>query len=223
MSTGQLVKATIKNLDTGETVTCQFNPPEYRFSKSNDWARNPSRGENTPDLDFTGGNPAELSLELFFDTYSTGEDVRTKYTNALWKLTLVDPSRRDPKTQKGRPPVCEFRWGQTWTFKAVVTSMSQRFTLFLPDGTPTRATVSLTLRQAEDPGQYPFQNPTSGGAAGQRTHIVRERETLDLIAHQEYGSPRYWRVIAEANGIENPLRLRPGQLLTLPPAEGDER
>ncbi|MGE5595946.1 MAG: CIS tube protein [Hyphomicrobiales bacterium] len=219
MSTGQLVKATIKNLDTNETVSCMFNPSEYTFSKTNSWAENQTRGENSPPLDFNRGNPTSLTMQLFFDTYSTGEDVRTKYTNALWKLAMVNEDKKDPKTGKSRPPLCEFRWGQTWSFKAVVASITQKFTLFLPDGTPARATVDLTLTQAEDPGKFPFQNPTSGGAAGHRTHVVRQRETLDLIAAEEYGESRHWRVIAEANGIDDPLKLRPGSVLALPPVE----
>lgn len=217
--TGQLVKATIKNLDTNETVTCEFNPNQYSFSKSNTWAESETRGTNAPTLDFTSGAPAELTLELFFDTYVTGEDVRAKYTNALWKLAMVNKDKKDPKTGKSRPPLCEFRWGKTWSFKAVVTSISQRFNLFLPDGTPARCTVNLTLKQAEDPGQFPFQNPTSGGTAGHRTRVVQQRDTLDLIAAEEYGEAKHWRAIAEANGIDDPLRLRAGMVLALPPIE----
>ncbi|MCC7366407.1 MAG: LysM peptidoglycan-binding domain-containing protein [Dehalococcoidia bacterium] len=217
--TGQLVKATIKNLDTNESVTCEFNPNSYTFTKTNQWAESQTRGTNSPTLDFTSGSPADLTMELFFDTYTTGEDVRTKYTNALWKLALVNPDKKDPKTNQSRPPVCEFRWGQAWSFKAVVTSITQKFTLFLPDGTPARATVNLSLRQAEDPGQFPFQNPTSGGAAGHRTRVVQQRETLDIIAAQEYGESKHWRAIAEANNIDDPLRLQPGTVLALPPIE----
>lgn len=214
-----LVKATIRNLDTDEAVTCLFNPTEYSFSKQVNWAEAQERGANIPNLEFTGGGPATLTLKLLFDTSDTGADVRTEYTNKLWTLSLVNADQLDAKTGKGRPPRCMFEWGSSWSFEAVVTSLTQSFTMFLEDGTPTRANVDLSLKQAKDPGRFPAQNPTSGGTAGIRTHIVEQRETLDLIAFREYGQSSQWRHIALANGIDNPLAIRPGMVLSLPPLQ----
>jgi len=212
-----LVKATISNLDTGRAVTCMFNPTDYTFTKSVSWAQTTERGANVPALEFTGGEPATVSLKLFFDTNDTGEDVRARYTNDLWDLAMVNRSQLDPKTQKGRPPRCMFAWGSAWSFEAVVTSINTNFTLFKEDGTPTRATVDLSLKQAKDPGRFPAQNPTSGGIAGHKRHVVQQSETLDYIAAEEYGNSSYWREIAKANGIDDPMRLRAGMILTLPP------
>jgi nucleoid-associated protein YgaU len=39
---------------------------------------------------------------------------------------------------------------------------------------------------------------------------------LQSIAYQAYGDATRWRPIAEANGIDNPLRLRRGSELTIP-------
>jgi len=214
-----LVKAKFTNLDTNASIEVMFNPSEYSFSKSNNWAEKVSGGENMTGLEFTGGSPAELRMQLFFDTHMKGQDVRTAYVDPLWKLAMVNPDQADANTGKSRPPMCEFRWGQSWSFKAVVTSISAKFDLFLADGTPTRATVDLSLKQAEDASQLAAQNPTSGGVAGHKTHVVVERETLDIIAAKEYGESRHWRHIAKANGIDNPLGIRPGMILTLPPLE----
>lgn len=220
-----LVKARIRNLDTDECVTCMFNPTKYSFAKTVGWGKKSGeggRGLNIPPFEFTGGESATITLNLFFDTTATGEDVRTVYTNKLWDLTLITPGKVDPDSHTGRPPRCMFEWGEAWSFEAVVTSITQSFTMFLGDGTPVRATVDLALKQAADPGRFPAQNPTSGGVAGHKTHIVEQRETLDLIASREYGQSRHWRFIADANGITDPMRVRPGTLLTLPPLT-DER
>ena len=40
---------------------------------------------------------------------------------------------------------------------------------------------------------------------------------LHTIAATEYDDPSQWRRIADANGIENPLDLEPGQELLIPP------
>jgi nucleoid-associated protein YgaU len=43
---------------------------------------------------------------------------------------------------------------------------------------------------------------------------------LSLMAAIEYGDPAVWRVIADANDIENPRLIEPGLQLRLPPLEG---
>jgi len=213
-----LEKATIRNLDTQQKIQCLFNPTDYTFTKAISWAQSQDRGANVPRLEFSGGEPAMLTLKLLFDTNDTGKDVRAEYTNALWALAMVDKSTVNG-SNKGRPPFCMFEWGKSWSFEAVVTNISMNFTMFLENGTPTRANVDLTLKQSKDSDKFPAQNPTSGGAAGHRQHVVQQGESLALIAAREYGKPKNWRFIAEANGIEDPLRVRPGTRLALPPDE----
>lgn len=215
-----LEKASIRNTDGGDPVVFQFNPTEYTFAKQVGWKEADTGGADVPKSTFTGGKPIVLTLKLFFDTRETGEDVRKKYTNKLWALALVTPGKKDAKTKKGRPPVVEFQWGEVWTFKAVVTSITSNFTVFDETGTPVRATCDIQLKQVEDPNSYPFQNPTSGGAAGHRTRVMSQGERLDSIAAQEYGDATQWRHIAEANEIDDPLRVRPGVTLRLPPPTG---
>lgn len=214
-----LVKAKLKNLDTDQVIEFQFNPTDFSMSKSVGYSDAVTIGGNVPRPEFTGGSGVILTLKLFFDTTKTGRDVRTEYTNKLWALALVAPSAPDSATNKGKPPMCEFQWGSGPAFKAVVTQLTQNFLLFLENGTPVRATVDLTLKQAVDAAIFPAQNPTSRGSAGHRTHVVEQRETLDLIAAREYGDASKWRFIAEVNNIDSPLKVRPGTVLTLPPLE----
>lgn len=212
-----LTKATLTNLDTNDVIECLFNPNEYTISKSNSWRENPVIGKNAPKLDFAGGGPRTLSMELFFDVYEKdGADVRT-HVNKLWKLAMIEPSKQNPKTARSRPPLCLFQWGGQWHFKAAVTSLSVRYTLFRQDGTPVRAIATISLQEAEDPGLQPLTNPTSHSEPGHRRRIVQPRDTLSLIAHEEYGDANQWRRIAEANQIEDPLRIEAGQVLAIPP------
>jgi len=214
---GELARATITNLDTKKSVECMFRPKEYTFSKSNSWTQGQVTGGNTPQLEFSGGQPTTLAMELFFDTYESAKDVRKAYTNAIWDLMMVNPQTKDPRTQKGRPPICEFRWGSMWSFKAVITRINQKFTLFLPDGTPVRATLSVTFQQVEDEGAYPRQNPTTGGGYGYKARVVKEGETIDWIAYDEYGDASLWRFLADINKLDNPMKLEAGQVLSIAP------
>jgi nucleoid-associated protein YgaU len=223
MSAAQLAQAVIKTLD-GEKVEvkCLFNPKEYTFAKTNSWPKEQKAAANTPVLNFGGGNPATLNMDLLFDTYQSAKnggqskDVRTAYINDLWKMMFVDKGLGEKKKNKqGRPPKVQFTWGKAWSFEAVITSLSVTFTLFLPDGTPVRATAKVAFQQIQDTKELP-QNPTSGGIGGERVRTVEEGDRLDLIAHEEYGDTAQWRLIAAANGISDPRNLRTGSTLVIP-------
>lgn len=52
-----------------------------------------------------------------------------------------------------------------------------------------------------------------------RSYTVQPGDTLSLIAKQMYGAASLWRIIFEANQgiLADPARVRPGQLLKIPP------
>lgn len=212
---GGLEPAIIVNSETGETVRCMFNPHEYTLTKQNQWTRGITKGKNIPRLMFNQGGPQTLKLQLFFDTYAEGTDVR-EHTDPLWRMMMVDSDKMNHRTNKSEPPAVAFQWGGL-VFIAVITNMTQKFTLFLKDGTPVRTTVDVTLEQLIDVEDFARQNPTSGGGEAHKTRIVRAGERLDWIAFEAYGDATEWRRIAEANGLVNPLCLRPGQRLAIPP------
>jgi nucleoid-associated protein YgaU len=223
MSGTGLAKATIVNDDTNKTIECMFNPKEYALAKQNTWTPGKAKGANMPPLDFGGGEPAKLQMQLFFDTYAAAQDgnakdVRAEYTDKLWNLMLVDPKRKHPKNQKARPPLVRFVWGTDWSFAAVISSLNVKFTLFSDQGTPVRATVDVTFTQVLDPTAFKSQNPTSGGVGGERVWTVTEGDTLAWIAYMEYGDSTQWRPIADANRLTSVRRLMPGMHLEIPHA-----
>jgi nucleoid-associated protein YgaU len=104
-------------------------------------------------------------------------------------------------------------------------SLTIQYILFHPNGEPIRATVDLELAQAEkastasgSPGNQ-AQNPTTRAERGLRVHRVRDGDSLTSIAYDAYGDPTRWRTIAEANGIDDPMRLRRGRELNIPRLE----
>jgi hypothetical protein len=46
---------------------------------------------------------------------------------------------------------------------------------------------------------------------------ISPAERLDQIAFRHYHNPAYWRLLAQANQIDNPLQLAPNQPLVIPP------
>ncbi|MHB0858033.1 MAG: CIS tube protein [Anaerolineae bacterium] len=214
---GSLKPAIIENLTTHEVVFCMFNPHEYTLTKQNQWEAGEAKGLNVPKIKFRQGGAESLRLQLFFDTYSEGTDVRL-HTAPLWKMMMVSAEMKNPKSNKSEPPRVAFHWGNLY-FRAVIMDIAQRFTLFDRDGLPLRTTVNVTFQQVEDSEEFAAQNPTSGSGPAQRTHVVQAGDRLDLIAYRAYKDATRWRLIADANGLQNPLRLRDGQPLIIPPLE----
>jgi hypothetical protein len=65
-----------------------------------------------------------------------------------------------------------------------------------------------------------LSQPLPGPPPGSwRTYTVQPGDTLSLIARQVYGQSQLWRIIFEANQdtLSDPGRLRPGQVLKIPP------
>lgn len=217
-----LLKAFLYNHDTGDQLDCQFNPEKYTLSKTVSTSTNPNPKSDSANAQYRGGDPATLKFLLYFDTYqgpeTTMKDVRTEYTDKL--LALMQRStttlKADQATQTGRPPLVSFHWGRTWSFKGMINGCVLTFTLFNSLGTPVRATADVDMKQVVPAGAQPGQNPTSGGEGLRAQHIVEPGDTLDLIAYREYGDASRWRLLADANEIENPRVLRPGQRLMVP-------
>jgi contractile injection system tube protein/LysM domain-containing protein len=211
-------KALIRTLDGDKVeIPCLFNPKEYSVSKSNKWSVPPAKGQQLGEYEFGGGDPAHMTLQLLFDTFESGQDVRKVYTDKVWKLMWVDQKLKDHQSgERGRPPRVQFQWGEAFGFEAVITSITQKFILFRENGVPVRATLDVSFQQIKDELFYPNQNPTSGGMGGGRQVTVKEGDTLTGIAYSEYGDSSRWRAIADANRLTQVRRLRPGLVLEIP-------
>lgn len=217
-STGELTKAALTNLDDAPRTAIEFmfNPTQYSVSKSNTWTESKVTGSNVPRLEFTSGGAMTLTLnDLTFDTYEDNSDVR-RYTDKLLALTKISAKTVDRTTGIGRPPRVLFSWGRDVKFESVITSLSIDFTMFNADGTPVRAKVSITLQESKDAGANSPQNPTTRGTMGQKVYIVKPGDTLDRIAYEELGDSGLWREIANNNGLDNPMNLKPGLPLAIP-------
>jgi nucleoid-associated protein YgaU len=200
----------------------QFNPSELSITKSVKW-NEPEKGspdKNAPDLNFGGGQPASFSLNLTFDTSQGHEekDVR-QYTQQLLKLTMLGKEVSGYGTEgtyRLKPPLVQLQWGKLVLFLAVVTSVTVTYKLFLPDGTPVRATAKVSFKQLDETDdKQEGQNPTTRTEA-RKTHIVQLGDRLDLIAYEEYGHSSHWRYLAEVNDLLDPRDLKPGQILSVP-------
>jgi hypothetical protein len=210
----EFAKAKIHILDgsrSGTEIEVLFNPTEYSLEVSNNFQESPVAGLGSALLQFVNGVAGTLTMELYFDTYTDGggSDVTLK-TDEIAQLMRVDSATH-------APPKVEFRWGSI-AFRAVVERLSQRFVMFRSDGVPVRARLTVTFRGDKALAEQ-LRDPRRNSADKTKRRVLSADTSLWLIANQEYRDPRFWRLIARANWIDDPRALRPGTVLVVPPLD----
>lgn len=210
----ELSKATVEILDgknKDETIEVLFNPTEYSVEYSATYQETAPPGLSNPVIQFVNGNSEVLSMDLLFDTYSSRVSGNVaELTKKFTELVSIDQELH-------APPRVLFIWG-TYEFKAVVESISQKFTMFVSDGTPVRATLSVTFKQYRTITDQ-LKEPRRNSSDKTKRRVFESHDSIWLMAHREYGEVKFWRLIARENRIEDPRRIEPGTVLTLPPIE----
>jgi LysM repeat protein len=202
-----LAKAKILVEATGAQFEVMFNPEEYTINKDNNFAAQNVPGLSGPILQFVHGNMRTLEMELFFDTYEQGKDVRDQTKNITSLL--------DINGDLHAPPVIQVSWASLF-FRCVLARAGQKFILFFPDGRPARARITCTFNEYIDPTRE-AKEVNRQTADFTKVHVVMDGETLSGIASLLYQDPAMWRAIAIANEIADPRQLTTGQSLAVPP------
>ena len=136
---------------------------------------------------------------------------------AFSKLPGAAKGLMDIDSDLHAPPVCLFVWG-AFIFPCIIERVNKRFTMFLPEGIPVGATLSVTLKEYKE-YETQLQEAARQSADRTKTWRIKEGDSLWFIAAKEYGDPGLWRPIAEANNIDNPRILESGVELIIPPLE----
>lgn len=207
-----LRKAVIQNLDSREQIEVMYNPVEYTSTTEMVTSRVGAT------VQFQRLESPNFSVNLFFDTYERGTDVRnlTRKIAAFQEPTVGNKEQREP-------PVCLFSWGG-FQYTGIIRKLDQRFTMFLPSGIPVRAELAVTFEQVVTPRKA-IEN--AGLDNCRKMYIVCQGDRLDLIAFRELGDANAWPRIASLNGIADPLifptREQIGTTLIIPdPGEPSE-
>jgi nucleoid-associated protein YgaU len=211
----KLEKAVIevtKGSKAGQAIVVLFNPTEYSRERSNTFKATAVPGLASPLLQFINGEADQLTMELFLDDYTDPDPNKpvTERANEIAALLEIDRDLHAP------PPV-RFHWGKL-RFEAVIEKLSQKYTLFRPDGTPARATLSVTFKEYLTLAAQ-LSDPRRESADKSKRRVLDAADSLSLLAWREYQDPALWRKIAYANDIDDPWRVGPGTWLILPPLD----
>lgn len=195
----------------GKNIDILYFPTEYSMEKGNTFTEIAVPGLESPYLQYVRGNAGSITLEVFYDTYEKGVDVRV-HTDKLTDLMNIDPEIH-------APPQLMFIWGipSAEPFICVMERATKRFTMFDSSGIPVRAKINVTLKEFKmelNSRERSLQSPDKT-----KIYITKQGDSLWAIAYKEYGDPLIWRPIAEKNNINNPRYLEPGTELIIPPVE----
>ena len=214
-----LEKALITNTTANPTaaIAVMFNPSDYTLTRDINYAQAAVPGLSAPLLQFVNGSVPTLEMELFLDTYETnvqngrtlnqaGDDVRN-LTSQVTGLMDIDPNTH-------APPVLLFTWASL-SFTCVLAKVMQKFTMFLPDGTPVRARLQV-LFQGYNNGNTEQKEVKRKTADYSQTYLTAAGDNLSRVAWRVYGNAALWRPIGLHNAIADPLRLTAGTPLYIP-------
>ena len=223
MTSTQLKKASITVLsgaDAGKVIPVLFNPTEYSFDRSNSYKAVALPGLGSPLMQFVNGDADQLSMELFLDDYTdpSGPTSRTQAEAAPVKDRLEAISRLlNIDRDLHAPPPVRFAWGPM-EFTAVIEKLGRKVTMFRPDGAPARATLAVAFKEYRTLREQ-LERPRRESADKTKRRVVVGGDSLWALAAREYGDAREWRRIADANDLDDPRAIQPGDWLELPPIE----
>lgn len=224
--------------DTNHTYVLQVNPNSYTLNHLLEYTYDRGQGSfGGKEAKYAGSSPINMSFEFLFD--ATGVvpvpselgDVPLvgAIASALSKKDKFDVMKEITKfkdlvyeviDKEHRPRHLLLVWG-TLVLPCVLSTLSFRFTLFRPDGTPLRAIASCTFCESVSRAMQTAQdNPQSPDL----THLrdVRDGDTLPGMAHDIYGNPELYLEVARVNKLVNFRRLRPASRVAFPPVVAEK-
>jgi nucleoid-associated protein YgaU len=217
----KLEKARITVLDgarKGEVIEVLFNPAEYSFDRSNVFKATAVPGLGSPLLQFINGEADQLSMELFLDDFTDSPSRQTSASKRSVEDRIKDLSTLlNVDRDLHAPPTVRFAWGP-FEFTGVIEKLGRKVSLFQPDGTPARARLTVSFKEYR-PLREQLNTPRRESADKSKRRVVIGLDGLWALAAREYHDPAQWKLIAEANDLNDPRAITPGQWLILPPLD----
>jgi hypothetical protein len=194
-----------------------LNPANFDLSFPVDYSQEGS-GSSGSTPKFRAIPSATLSFELVIDCTGVVDSSRTDLKTELDTLANVVIQYQG---DIHRPAYVSVIWGNTLNFNGVLTNMSISYTFFKPNGDALRAKVKLDFRSYVDADTLAKeQNQQSPDV----THhiLVRDGDSLPLIAQSIYRRPDYFVALARANRLDKFRHLTGGTTLLAPPLKSAE-
>jgi Contractile injection system tube protein/LysM domain len=192
-----------------------YNPDDITIVTEGKWTKGRLQpATQGPSPHWLGVTPPSVTVKMLLDAFSVPPMPPSVVIEQLKQMVL--PTALSVGMGSAKAPFVMFGWGPNIILDmAYISKVSVTYKRYLL-GVPVRAEVSITMDAVPLPFPLGATNPTSGGLATRRTRTTVAGDTLASIAFQEYEDPNRWRALAEANKIDDPMRVKAGTVLTVP-------
>lgn len=189
-----------------------FNPENWQIQESVRHNTEQASGTNGKESQPNNIPPRKLAFDLVVDGTGASGEKREVLADVVALRAITGFNGDQHRNNR-----FFIIWG-TQMFRGVLESMSVKFTLFRPNGTPLRATISLSFTEDTDKvtGLLKMNLLSSD-----LTHVrdVKKGDRLDLVCHHIYQDSRFYLEVARANNLTSFRKLPIGAELVYPPTE----
>ncbi len=221
MSSGALSKLVIRQFDNakfkkpnGNEMVVPINPSKFSRSVAIKHSEDQEQGTQGNNPKYANTPPEEIQFEFVFDnsgvipnSNKVEDDIK-----AFKELALK------VNGDIHKPNYLQLVWGNALEFKCVLKSLSVNYSLFRPDGTPIRATLSVTFMHVVEEKRRAAEQ---GNNSPDLTHVrySKEGDTLPLMTYNIYKDAALYPHVAKYNGLINFRKLKPNTRIVFPPID----
>lgn len=198
------------SLNTSQTYELMLNPKSMDRKYKISYSEKSAIGATGIQQKYNSTLPEDLAFSFVID--GTGVVKTTTVSGEMKALCDVIYVFKGGQHEPNH--VC-IVWGAL-KYYGRLKDMKVNYTLFLPNGDPLRAEVSLTFGAFMTPEEEALRtNKTSPDL----THLVEVKagDTLPLLCYRIYKDASYYPEVARINNIVNIRNLTPGVRLRFPP------
>ncbi len=212
---GKLILIPVKDFSTipepaGPPYIAMFNPENWQIQTKVKYKTVAKSGQDSAQQNFDRVAAPSLNFDLIIDGTGASGETREILADVLFleKVILFNGKEHQPNK-------LFIVWG-TQIFKGVALSMTVKYTLFRPNGTPLRATISLEFIEHKSKDINLLDMDLQSADLTHR-RLVKNNDRLDLICHYIYENPRHYLEVANANNLTSFRKLPVGTELIYPP------
>ncbi len=175
------------------------------------------RARRTSMTDYSGADPLTMTVPIMFDGFRKGISQEAAI-NRLSKMALPSGERKQPPavTVSGGLPLD----GKIWLITDIAWGDNQEWKSVGTDAVRIRQDAVVTVMQKVDPdvlvGVRKGASRGASSGSSPRMYTVKKGDTLFSIAVKFYHDRNKWKLIANANHIRDPKKVKVGRKIKIP-------
>lgn len=143
-------RGTLGNVETGETLSFQFNPDEVKEELSVDFTRLAPIGYSHKPLQFKGTDNRTMGFELVFDAMSENGGVDRINSARRFLMSLCYPMKTAGDVASGGPPRALLIWPGLGKLTGRITKVGFTHKRFNQQLKPTLSIANIAIEEIRD-------------------------------------------------------------------------